>query len=68
MIGLTCEECRFWDSKTGVLSEGDGYCRRKAPTPDKHDASWPIWPITDQDDWCGEGKKKQPRPGGLPSA
>lgn len=64
----TCAGCRFWnlenmDAKTSFLVFGE--CRRYPPTRpsvDPKDAVSPLldwlWPLTEEDDWCGEFRAK----------
>lgn len=41
-----CAGCLHWEpARAGPLGE----CRRYAPT-----AASPVWPETDQSDWCGD--------------
>jgi hypothetical protein len=64
-----CETCRFWDLRIGDSDEGAGVCRRHAPvaaTPavnvsqkvEDQTASFPSWPLTLNDEWCGEWQVK----------
>ncbi len=58
----SCAECRFWDRLATLGSMGD--CRRHAPRhlwieihPGTQDEECPregVWPLTCEDDWCGE--------------
>jgi len=62
-----CEDCRycFLDVATGIIA-----CHKNAPVatveqprgdcPMSSDFSRTLWPIVDQDDWCGEFKAKEP--------
>jgi len=70
----TCETCRWWEG--GVTKNGNGICRRHTPkavvavawVPKLLRAfggvtsmQWPAqWPITEEDDWCGEHQPKEP--------
>ena len=55
-----CYTCRFWNAS----SHGDGERRRHpprimlVPDSDGDDPELPgmqtLWPMTDQEDWCGE--------------
>lgn len=53
---MKCTTCRFW-KRTGEHSPR-GLCRRNAPT----DVTGGIWPVTRDEDWCGEYKPVEPRP------
>lgn len=62
----TCESCRFWDKEA---HEGDaaGYCRIHAPTiawgqieRDPEDGHLAVFPMTNDDDWCGDHQPKLP--------
>lgn len=45
---VTCGACAFWH-----MTDTYGFCRRRPPDLTE------AWPITHQNDWCGEG---EPRP------
>jgi hypothetical protein len=53
----TCETCPFWDGPDEV---GLGICRKHAPTPSttrtepEKSFRFPVWPLTVEDEWCGE--------------
>jgi hypothetical protein len=59
-----CGGCRYWAKKAGEKARGE--CRRRAPAPanadDANEEGWPTygaaWPLTFDDDWCGEFKPK----------
>ncbi len=51
MIKPSCAKCRFWVS---VPEKIYGACRRNAPLADG--ALHTEWPLTDEDEWCGEFK------------
>lgn len=48
-----CRSCRFY-------VEASGICRRRAPLADARE--WAMWPITREDDWCGEWEARACRP------
>jgi hypothetical protein len=48
---FTCAKCSYWDSSEGALNTETGVCRRHAPT----NGGIAAWPITEADDFCGEG-------------
>jgi hypothetical protein len=52
---VKCETCKFFDPEE---DSDEGRCRRHAP---RHD-SFTCWPITNNDDWCGEWKPKAKAP------
>ncbi len=59
-----CETCRFWDSPH-VDQQEDGLCRRHAPRcfPRKEESEtlrYPRWPLTLNDEWCGEWQPLDP--------
>lgn len=53
-----CRSCKHWHH----LEHGHGLCRRYAPrivegqarTGHEDDSDWAVWPVTGEDDWCGE--------------
>ena len=51
MTRLSCNECKFWRSSNGL----DGECHRHAPRKPTV-ARLMRWPITDGDEFCGEGE------------
>lgn len=65
----TCSNCRYWDT----YEDGDesGVCRRyppRIPHPsmanldEDGNCGWeeyPIWPLTMDEEWCGEHKLKE---------
>ena len=72
---MRCDQCKFWrqdftESDPSKQSLG-GECRRHSPQPsydpgpfydldDQTFTYFPSWPITDDDDWCGEWQPKTP--------
>lgn len=51
----SCEDCNFWEYLDGEF----GNCRRSAPMVDPTqtpvmDREQTIWPMTRENDWCGE--------------
>ncbi len=71
---IACGECRYWDP-SGMPSDASGAewgeCCRHAPRPlprgtpldGQNGEIETLWPETLATSGCGEGKKKQPRPG-----
>jgi hypothetical protein len=59
MKRIFCHQCQFWDPvHVGSRTKSkEGRCRRKAPTPHPHSRNdtGTHWPLTFDDDWCGEG-------------
>ena len=52
---VRCKLCSFWSrSGFGLAAWGGmaGFCKNNPPTVGKNGAS--IWPITMEDDWCGQ--------------
>lgn len=45
----SCSNCMYWQA----LDDTAGNCRRHAPRPRTSEHTW-RWPVTDDDDWCGE--------------
>lgn len=45
-----CRNCFYWDQSG---SESHGFCRRDTPTVVSGETKG-YWPITENDDWCGE--------------
>ncbi len=56
MASRTCEDCRWWQVQPTETEQGTntavGYCRRWPPQ--RRDNGVGAWPITFQEDWCGE--------------
>ena len=50
---LYCSGCRYWDP----IDEATGLCRRHAPRLEAEAA----WPLTQGEDWCGEGDHERRR-------
>lgn len=60
-----CEHCKYWREE----SNGDGECRRRAPSSRLVFAGEPVegtesealvyWPLTSHEDWCGEFEAKR---------
>jgi len=66
---VECGKCLFWETVNGEL----GHCRRHAPqvmffsttdvlreASDENLETYPTWPKTLADEWCGEGERGQP--------
>lgn len=57
---ILCRDCRYWSKRDRprghVLDSGE--CRRHQPSPrtteNGHD--YREWPITHEDDWCGDAE------------
>jgi hypothetical protein len=70
-MSRTCETCIWWEAP-GTHWSGDdgGLCRRHAPRPVIRDypendqlpgePTWPSWPRTLHEEWCGEHRHKEP--------
>lgn len=54
-----CGACRFFLPHADP-GEGDGLCRRHAPRPGCGDVDDWNFPVTDQEDWCGEFQERKP--------
>lgn len=53
-----CETCKWWHS--GYIYR-KGHCRRRSPDVSDKDflgEKQPAWPLTDQDDYCGDHEMK----------
>jgi hypothetical protein len=60
----TCETCVYWNEINQLKYEGE--CKRHSPRPvsityqqgaiepDFHNCALSCWPITMDDDWCGD--------------
>ena len=48
---INCCTCICWDDYQ-LKEEGDGFCRRNAPTI-HNKSKYGMWPVTREDDWCG---------------
>jgi hypothetical protein len=60
----SCNSCRFWKPGRFVEQDDDplrGQCRRYPLMLGDS-----IWPVTDEDDWCGEYREKAKENGPLP--
>ena len=49
---ISCETCCFWQRLD--LGMDIGECRYRAPSPRASQTSTTSWPITTDDDWCGD--------------
>lgn len=48
---ITCSTCAWW----AQIDDSElGQCRLHAPRPRDHNRDSTRWPITAEDDWCGE--------------
>lgn len=48
---ITCATCAWW----AQIDDSDlGQCRLYAPRPKDHNRDSTRWPVTGDDDWCGE--------------
>jgi hypothetical protein len=56
---MKCSECEFWVEPKWVTRKGLGRCRRYPPSVVVGESSG-IWPLTDEEDWCGEYRAKHP--------
>lgn len=52
---MGCSDCAYWEP----IDDDAGQCRRNAPRPRAVDTGW-RWPITNDDDWCGEWEADEP--------
>ncbi|GEM_PF-7103431 len=50
-----CQNCDFWEKQKG---QHYGSCKRHAP-PVREDVYYAYWPITKEQDFCGEYKDRQ---------
>ena len=50
-IAEKCAACRFWTKL--IRDDGLGRCRRYPPQQQHVPGCW-VWPLTHEDDWCGE--------------
>ena len=51
----SCATCRFWYPLPGVpVDYPGGYCRRRAPGIATNNWQSAEWPLTINEDWCGE--------------
>jgi len=58
-----CKTCRFWND--AYCRNRCGSCRRRSPStdlivtvPGLDPAPDPVWPHTDDTDWCGDWEAK----------
>jgi hypothetical protein len=62
---VECDECRYWARDPHRSASGE--CHRYAPrgflVPDKQtadaDERWAYWPLTTENEGCGEGERKE---------
>lgn len=48
---ISCDTCSYW----ARLDDGEhGECRLHAPRPRNTTSTDTHWPVTTEDDWCGE--------------
>ncbi len=55
MNAATCGDCRFWIAEDETLGE----CHRRAPCLCKENPPDPEWPMTGNDNFCGELELRQ---------
>lgn len=58
-----CETCRFWQKHSLARAVVFGLCRIRSPQlalDISHHNSVTKWPMTRNDDWCGEFEAKEP--------
>ena len=65
--GERCETCRFWRQDTDGRESPEGWCLRHAPRPSlvlKLGVApvYAEWPVTFEDDQCGEYQPRTPLP------
>ena len=59
-----CENCKFWIETGGTDSGLVGECRRNSPfpilkeKPDDSNIRYALWPVTADQQWCGDYEKK----------
>jgi hypothetical protein len=51
-----CRDCRYW-SQLADNPDG-GTCRRNAPIPESA-SRWPVWPLVQGGEFCGQGRRLQ---------
>ena len=56
MITHRCKNCLWWDNEHKRVPEGTGgFCRKHKPGGERRDGEiWGVWPLTDENDFCGE--------------
>lgn len=64
MTERKCENCEFWDRNSGTSFDSHGHtrrpCKRNAPfVIGDSNMLYPRWPMTSENDWCGEFKAKE---------
>ena len=72
----TCSDCRWWNELATNEKRATGACRINPPVAVvavKWVPKWfgsvtkmrwhAEWPVTDEDDWCGEHQPKEPNDG-----
>jgi hypothetical protein len=57
-----CETCAWWASNLAV-TKGEAECRFRAPTldprPNAATGTRTAWPVTGEDDWCGDWTRQE---------
>ena len=65
MVSFRCSDCRWWDHQHATLREvppNYGYCRKHFPVIyQRENHYYGGWPLTDQDDLCGEYRADEER-------
>lgn len=55
---VVCGDCAYWERN----GDGTGECRRRTPAfIDVDDGNCRVWPMTFDDDWCGDAQLAPPR-------
>ena len=52
MTDISCDSCCYWQRLDPDMDIGE--CRYRAPSPRASQTSTTSWPITTDDDWCGD--------------
>lgn len=59
-----CESCPYWNNSVqhgNAEADTTGRCQRRAPQADERDHT-AVWPFTEWNDGCGEGRAAEPKP------
>jgi hypothetical protein len=64
---VVCFNCHYWDQDDEDPVSGTGICRRYPPSISNkrmsidanYGAMYPAWPMTEENEWCGEHKPKE---------
>lgn len=59
MTERKCANCMWWVRIDGIVSERVGGCYGAPPQVGLHD-NYARWPVTNESNWCGAFRMKEP--------